>query len=110
MPTSVVGEFSDASLYHSASADESAEPFHVPSGNAEYLSRTVLPLLHDALEELGGVLVHERLQIATGELWDEDGYRPLDWTPVDPLQYLTDFFRRARLQLSRRRPRRCIRD
>lgn len=75
----------------------------VPAGNQEYLKSTVMPLLHDALEELGSILVRERLQIATGELWDEDGYRPEAWGgPVDQLQFLADYFRRARFhRLSR---------
>lgn len=84
----------EQSVEEIAQPPNAREPL-VPTGNEEYLRSTVLPLLHDALEELGGVLVQERLQLATGELWDEDGYRPETWTPVDPLQYLTDFFRRV---------------
>lgn len=98
MPPSVAAEWSELSAQHSSSVADEPSAVHtdplVPTGNAEYLKRTVLPLLHDALEELSGILVQERLQIATGELW-EDGYRPESWNAVDPLQYLTDYFRRA---------------
>ena len=59
---------------------------------AEYLQE-VLPLLQEALEHLGHELITQRRQLASGELWEEGGYRPADWQPVNPLQFISDFLR-----------------
>lgn len=53
----------------------------------------MLPLLHEALRQLGQALITQRRQIASGELW-EDGFRPVDWRPVDPLQFISEYLRK----------------
>ena len=67
----------------------------VPRANREYLGQKVLPALQEALEALGRALAEERRMEESGELWDEDGYMPDDWKPLQPLDFLSLYFRRA---------------
>ena len=67
--------------------------FHC-DGNREYLGDEVAPLLEKGLEALLSAVEKERLRVATGVDWDEDGYRPDDWRPLRPLRFLGEWLRR----------------
>ena len=62
--------------------------------NSKYLGDEVAPLLEKGLEALLSAVEKERLRVATGVDWDEDGYRPDDWRPLRPLRFLGEWLRR----------------
>ena len=61
--------------------------------NREYLEAEVVPLVEKGLNELIDAIESERLRVAAGKDWDEDGHVPPDWRPIRPLQFLGDFLR-----------------
>ena len=63
--------------------------FHENETSArEYLGRELTPLLEQGLDSLLKEVETERLKMASGELWDADGYAPNEWRALRPLQFL----------------------
>ena len=48
----------------------------------------MVPLLERGLDALLREVETERLRVASGADWDEDGYVPDDWRPARPLRFL----------------------
>ena len=61
--------------------------------NRENLEAEAVPLVEKGLNELIDAIESERLRVAAGKDWDEDGHVPPDWRPIRPLQFLGDFLR-----------------
>lgn len=59
-----------------------------PTGNRAYLEEELVPILREGLEELLKVVESNRLDIAAGRLWDEDGTLPEEWLPFESLRWL----------------------
>ena len=53
-----------------------------------YLGEELVPLLERGLDALLREVETERLRVASGADWDEDGYVPDDWRPTRPLRFL----------------------
>jgi Ca2+-binding EF-hand superfamily protein len=56
-----------------------------------YLGKDLVPLLEKGLESLLRQVEQERVKVASGELWDKDGYAPEEWRAMRPLQFLGRF-------------------
>lgn len=74
-----------------APVNDPAYYFHC-ADNREYLERSgLLPLLERGLEALVREVEAERLRVASGSEWDDDGYLPEDWRPLRPLRFLGEW-------------------
>ena len=58
-----------------------------------YLGEELVPLLERGLDALLREVETERLRVASGADWDEDGYVPDDWRPTRPLRFLGEWLR-----------------
>ena len=61
--------------------------------NREYLRAELLPLVERGLDALMREVERERLRVAAGVDWDEDGYLPPDWRPLRPLRFLGEWLK-----------------
>ena len=71
--------------------------------NREYLEAEVVPLLESGLNEMMRAIEAERLRVASGKDWDEDGHVPPDWRPIRPLQFLGEYLRENSKTMVRKR-------
>ena len=55
--------------------------------NREYLEAEVVPLVESGLNEMMRAIEAERLRVASGKDWDEDGHVPPDWRPIAPFSF-----------------------
>ena len=55
--------------------------------NREYLEAEVVPLLESGLNEMMRAIEAERLRVASGKDWDEDGHVPPDCGPCAPSSF-----------------------
>ena len=58
-----------------------------------YLGEELVPLLEKGLDALLREVESERLRVASGADWDEDGYVPDEWRPVRPMRFLGEWLR-----------------
>ena len=58
-----------------------------------YLGEELVPLLEKGLDALLREVESERLRVASGADWDEDGYVPDEWRPTRPLRFLGEWLR-----------------
>ena len=51
-----------------------------------YLTAQVVPSLRQGLLELVAAVERQRIELAAGAQWDEDGFLPPHWAPFSPLR------------------------
>lgn len=75
-----------------AGGGDSGGGYHHPEANRLYLQSSVLPLLREGLVALTAHVEQQRIRLASGVEWEEDGpYQPRGWRPFQPVRWLADW-------------------
>lgn len=64
-----------------------------PDNNEEYLRTNISKVLSEGLEQTLKFMKEAHIKVASGDLWDSDGFLPKNYIPACPVRFLGEWLR-----------------